>query len=137
MEKNKYSKTKMLQFALIAAMLFGMYAFKYGISDADSKFIPMDQNEAKVTTNEKEKDAEFLVYVANVNIKEIKFGQLAQQKSTMTEIKELGKMMETAHSKCMNAVTILAKKKAIALPTVLNDNGNDAYGKLRTISVDR
>jgi putative membrane protein len=135
MEKNKYSKTKMLQFALIAAMLFGMYAFKNGKSVVDIKLIPNDQNEAKVATSEKEKDAKFLVYVANVNAEEIKLGQLAQQKSTTTEIKELGKMMETAHSKCMGTLTILAKKKAIALPTVLNDNGNDAYEKLKTISV--
>jgi putative membrane protein len=52
----------------------------------------------------------------------------------MADVKELGKMMEIAHSKCMDELTILAKKKSIAIPTSLTDNGHDAYKKLSNLA---
>jgi len=134
MGNNKYSKTKMLQFALITAISLVIYAFTNGKNVNDSKSVANDQNEAEYANTNKEKDSKFLVDVAEINLKEIKLGQLAQQTSMNSDVKELGKMMETAHSKCMNTLTILAKKKAIAIPTVLTENGNDAYKKLSKVS---
>ena len=48
----------------------------------------------------------------------------------MNHVKELGKMMEDAHTKSMNDLTALAKSKNITLPTSTTDNGMDAYKKL-------
>jgi len=134
MENKKQFKTMLLQTALIITILFGISLFINGQKSNDSKSVANEQNAAKYANTVKEKDAKFLVNVAEINLEEIKLGQLAQQKSMMSDVKKLGKMMETAHSKCMNDLTILAKKKSIALPTSLTDNGNDAYKKLSNLS---
>lgn len=95
----------------------------------DTKEIAEEHNEAKFDNN-KEFDSQFLVNAAEVNLEEIQLSQLAQQKCTMTEVKELGVMMEKAHTKASTDLTDLASKKMITIPTSLTDNGKNAYEKL-------
>ena len=134
MGNKKLLKTTLLQTVLIIAISYGISSFSYSQTSKDTKSVANEQNAIKYANTNKEKDAKFLVDVAEINLEEIKLGQLARQKSAMADVKELGKMMETAHSKCMNELTILAKKKSIAIPSSLTDNGNDAYKKLSNLS---
>lgn len=64
-------------------------------------------------------------------MEEIRLGQLAQTKGTNDEIKNLGKMIETAHNQAQNELQALAAKKQISLPTSPTDNVLDAYKKLQ------
>lgn len=75
-------------------------------------------------------DAPFLIKAAEINLEEIRLGQLAQQKGTQTDIKELGKMMEDDHTKAFNDLTALALKKSIPLRTSLDSNAKNDYEKL-------
>jgi putative membrane protein len=80
------------------------------------------------------KDAEFLIKVAEIDLKEIQLGQLVQQKATMTHVKDLGKMMQDDHSKALNDLTALALKKSITIPTTLDSNAQGDYNKLNNLS---
>lgn len=77
-----------------------------------------------------EKDAQFLATAAELNREEILLGKLAQQKGATSEVKELGKMMEDAHTKSLTDLTALAKSKMITIPTASTNNAQEAYKTL-------
>ena len=81
-----------------------------------------------------EKEAHFIFAAAAINLKEIQLGELALQKAMMTEVKELGKMMEEAHRKFSTELDVLAKKKMITTPTLPTDEAQNAYIKLSSKS---
>jgi putative membrane protein len=100
----------------------------------DTKEIAEDQNEEKFDNNKQEKDAQFLVNAAEINLEEIQLGQLAQQKGTSAHVKELGKMMEDGHSKTLGDLTALAQSKMITIPNAPTENAQDAYNNLNAKS---
>ena len=63
-------------------------------------------------------DNAFIMKVAEINMEKIKLGKLAQQRSSMGSVKELGKMMVTEHTQAMTKLAALAKTKMVTLPTV-------------------
>lgn len=75
-------------------------------------------------------DAKFLISAAEINLKEIKLGELAQMKGTSSAVKELGKMMVDAHTKSQNDLTALANRKSITIPTSAADEAMDTHKKL-------
>ena len=97
---------------------------------------PKDSKEAAEDINKpkddytKEADERFLVRAAEINLEEIQLGQLAQQRGEMAEIRELGKMMESAHTKANNDLHALASRKGIAIPLAPTEDSKDAYRKL-------
>lgn len=92
--------------------------------NADTKEVAEDKNEAKFD-KPKEDDAAFLVSAAEINLEEIDLGNLAQQKATMAEVKDLGKMMQTEHSKALSDLQALAAKKQITIPSSLTEKNID------------
>jgi len=78
-------------------------------------------------------DTLFFGKAAVINLEEIELGKLAEQKSKMTDIKNLGKMMQEDHSKLMESLTALAKEKSIMLPSLDKAEWDD-YQTLNTIS---
>ena len=100
----------------------------------DTKVVAEDHNDAKFDNKKNEKDAQFLVNAAEINSEEISLGQLAQKSGRTSHVKELGKMMEDAHTKSMADLTVLAKTKIISLPTSQTENGQIAYKKLNETS---
>lgn len=96
----------------------------------DTKDVAEEHNEAKFDNTNKEKESQFLVDAAEINLEEIHLGQLAQQNSNMSNVKELGMMMEREHTKSFNDLTALAGKKMITIPTSLTDDAKKAYEKL-------
>jgi putative membrane protein len=121
MKNINRGKTMTLQAGLSIVIFFGSVSFithQHG------------QNEIKHPTFSKEKDTQFLVKAAQINLEEIQLGQLAQQKSVMMDVKELGQMMEKDHRQSLSDLTALAKKKSIAIPTTPTRNAQEAYKKL-------
>lgn len=107
----------------------------YSISSCKNKTPdPVDQaeksNEAKFDNKAQEKDAEFVVKAAEVNLEEIILGKLVQQKGGSSHVVALGKMMQEQHQKSMDELTALAKTKMITIPTTSTENINEAYTKL-------
>lgn len=96
----------------------------------DTKDVAEEHNEAKFNNTDSERDAQFLVNAAEVNLEEIQLGQLAQQRSTMPDIQSLGKMMYEGHTKSLAELTNLAKKKLVTIPAAPTDKAQDAYKKL-------
>jgi putative membrane protein len=127
---EKIKKTMLAKKAMFKAVLiltlFGTFSCNTDQTE-DSKEIAEEHNEAKF---ENTKDAQFLVNAAEINIEEILLGQLAQQNSIMTDVKELGKMMEKAHRKSLAQLSDLASAKQITIPTSSTDKAKSDYKKL-------
>jgi len=96
----------------------------------DPKDVAEEINDNAFDNRKDEKDAQFLVEAAEINLEEIQLGQLAQTKSTDAEVKKIGKMMVADHTKSLTELKALATKKGIAIPTTLTEDGQDAYNKL-------
>ncbi len=96
----------------------------------DSKEVAEEQNEERIDNRKMEKDADFLVEAAAIHLEEIKLGELAQQKGSITDVKELGKMMVTDHRAAMEELKSLAVSEAVKIPEMLTEDGQDAYDDL-------
>lgn len=125
-----FSKT--LLGAAVVALSFGMQSCKNEPKQEDPKEVAEDENEAKFddVNEEKEKDSDYLVAAAEVDMKEIELGKLAQTKSTNADVKALGKMMVDAHTKSLADLKATAAKKNITLPASLTEKGQEAFKEL-------
>ena len=111
--------SKMLLGTAVVTLSFGMQSCKDENKQEDPKEVAEDENEAKFddTANEEmEDDADFLIFAAEMDMKEIELGKLAQQKSTNPDVKALGKMMVDQHTTASATTKALAAKKNITLP---------------------
>lgn len=130
MKKSTKLPAMLLQLALITFVSFGIVSCDNKAKTEDSKEVAEDKNEAKMEGMKNENDAEFLVDVAELNQEKISLGKLAQEKGSMTDVRELGKMIETAHTKAQADLTALANQKSISLPQAKTEDTNEAYKKL-------
>lgn len=83
----------------------------------ESKDVAKEHNEEKFKTDSSEDKAAFVVNAVSGNIAEVKLAQLAIEKSTDNEIKEIAKMLEADHSAALSDLQSLASTKAISIPT--------------------
>ena len=115
--------------AAVVTMSFGMGSCKTEPKAEDPKEVAEDANEQNLdteATDSLEDDSQFLVDAAEVDMKEIELGTLAQTKSTNADVKALGKMMVDAHTMASTETKALAAKKGITLPAALTEKGEDA-----------
>jgi len=140
MESTKI-KTTVLQLIFASSVIFGIASCENKMKESDhttsesetkalTPDVAEDQNEGKFNKNDDEKNAAFLVKATEINLEEIGLGKLAQKKSTNKDVKELGKMMETTHTKALADLQKLAAKKSISIPTELPQDAKNAYDKL-------
>ena len=130
MKKTNYIKEALLQVTFVTTVLILIASCGYNQKPKDTKDVAEEHNDAKFDNNKQEKDAQFLVNAAEINLEEIQLGKLAQQNGKTTHVKELGKMMEDAHTKSLTDLTALAQTKMITIPTSPTDDAQDAYNKL-------
>lgn len=76
-------------------------------------------------------DADFIMKAAEINLEEIKLGQLAQEKGTAPHVKKLGKMMVDEHKKAMQELVALAKVKTMTVPTEAGAKTMETYNMLK------
>jgi putative membrane protein len=120
-----------LQALIVISLFFGVASCNNSISNVkDTKEVAEDHNDAKFDNKDQEKDAQFLVNAAEITLEEIKLGQLAQQKGTMQQVKDLGKMMEEAHTKALSDLSDLAMRKSITIPTSPTEDAMESHKKL-------
>jgi putative membrane protein len=132
MGRITYFKTALLQLMLIVPILTatsahtGNHAPTNITASLEILYIPV------LMTGE-EKDARFMVKAAEIDLLQIRLGIMAQEKGKSKAIKELGKMMEDRHNRSLVALTALAAKKAISIPTKLDDEALADYRTLNNI----
>lgn len=129
--KKRTILSKMLLGATVMSMTLGMTSCKDG-KETDPAEVAEEQNEQKFDdTNEaKEEDSDYLVFAADVNMKEIQMGKLAQQKSTNAEVRSYAEMMINDHNKALENLKKTAEAKNISLPTALSEDAQEAYDDL-------
>ncbi len=126
---EKSMKFNMAFFSLLSAgVLIG--SCSNGNAD-DSKEMAEEQNEERFDERKTEKDADFLVEAATINMEEIKLGNLALEKSTNEDVRELATMMVNEHTTALDDLKELAKSKSITLPSSAPEEVMDAYDKLQ------
>jgi putative membrane protein len=130
MKNVRTTKRGFLYLGFLSLSLLVIHSCDNGNPD-DSKEIAEDQNEERFDDRKSEKDANFLVEAAAINLEEIKLGELAQQKGTMADTKALGKMMVDEHTTALNDLKALAADKSITIPEVITEDGQDAYDDLK------
>lgn len=94
-----------------------------------SNSIPNGQAVSKEKTTE-EIDSQFLVKAADINLAEIKYGQLAQQKGSTLDIIKLGKMIETEHLKFYSALSLLADNKSVTIPIFASESAQNIFKQM-------
>lgn len=97
----------------------------------DSKEMAEDHNEAKFDNKADEKDAQFLVNAAEINLAEIQLGQLAQSSSKMKDVTNLGAMMEKGHRSMLKELESLAVKKMVTVPATITEKGQEEFNRLK------
>jgi putative membrane protein len=123
-------KIGLLKYACLLALIIGAISCNDDAKVEDTKDLAEEHNDAKFDNTAKEKDAQFLVNAAEINLEEIELGQLAQQKSKNKLVTDLGKMMQEAHQTSMNDLTALAAKKIITIPNTATENAKEVFKKL-------
>lgn len=129
MKKTSLIKITLLQVAIVTT-IFLTASCTNNQRAQDTKEVAEEHNDAKFDDNKQERDAQFLVNAAEINLEEIQLGRLAQQKGTTNHVKELGKRMEDAHTKSLNELKVLARNNSISIPTSPTHNAQDAYKNL-------
>ncbi|MBK7762881.1 MAG: DUF4142 domain-containing protein [Bacteroidetes bacterium] len=122
---------KYLKLMFVIALFAGLSSCDDKAANTDTKEIAEDHNEAKYDESSKEKDAQFLVNAAEINLAEIQLGAFAQQNSKNAEVISLGMMMEEAHRASLKDLTALAAKKLITIPTAPTETANEMLAKLK------
>ena len=133
MSKINYLKLALLQTVLIAPILTATSSYSGNHSPAGTK-VSLELLYIPIMMSSEEKDAKFMVKAAEIDLLEIRLGIMAQEKGKMKEVKELGKMMEEGHNRSLSALTALAAKKKITIPTKLDDDALADYRKLNNIA---
>jgi putative membrane protein len=95
----------------------------------DPKKEATEHNNAKFS-NANEADAKFLVTASEINLAEIQLGKLAESKSMMPDVKDLGATMNRDHTKADIELQELAAAKQISLPGSITNDGQEAYKKM-------
>ena len=137
-------KTAALQVIFVSSIIFGVASCENkekekNENDAEATKtmtpeVAEDMNEDKFNKNADEDNAEFLVKAAEINLEEISLGKLAHKKSSNKDVKEFGKMMETAHMKALADLQKLASKKTISIPAELPQDAKNKYNNFETKS---
>ncbi len=126
MRKSRYTRKGLLSLTFITTLLI-ISACDNTQESKDTKEVNENHINAKVKGNDIANDAQFLVNAAEIALEEIKLGQLAQQKGSTPEVKELGKILEESHTKLLEDLNTLAKKKMIPIPTSSTDKIKETY----------
>lgn len=130
--KKQLIPSTILRYSIFLIALTPFAACSGGASQSsEAKEAANEYNEKKFDDENTKIDAQFLIAAAEINLEEIKLGQLAQHNGGSASVKEMGKMMEDAHTQSYNELTVLAQNKIVTIPTEMNTNGVAFYEKMK------
>jgi putative membrane protein len=76
-------------------------------------------------------DLEFATKAAQGGLKEVKFGELAQQQAARDQVKQFGQRMVEDHGKANDQLKQIVQNKGIELPQQLSDEDQQKYAELQ------
>lgn len=126
-------KNALLHFMILSTALFYLAACGE-TKPVDTKKLSDQENKARIDEHSKEKDAQFMVDAAAMNLEVVKLSLLAQQKGVMVDVKDLAIVEESVHSRAMEDMTALASKKVMNIPTTSTYEAQEAFDKLNGMS---
>jgi putative membrane protein len=110
----------------VALMLFGSLS---GQAQNCKKDACNKINRQKFGKTNMKKDANFAVEAAEGGMMEVMLGKLAATNAASPDVKELGMELVSDHSAANDELEVLAKRKNIALPTLLSKRCEKKYNK--------
>jgi putative membrane protein len=87
----------------------------------DSKEQAEEANDEKFEDKDLENDADFVANTVAANYGEIKFAQLATQRTANPEVKQIATKLIADHTKTLNDLKTFAQAKAISVPVEADD----------------
>jgi putative membrane protein len=78
-----------------------------------------------------QEDIEFATKAAEGGLKDVRFGELAQQQAARDEVKQFGQRMVEDHGKASDQLEQIAQDKGIELPQELSDEDQQKYDELQ------
>ncbi len=131
MKKDLQIETVILHFALMASIFLITYSsMNLATANEGVAYTQEVKNDYSGTKNLEEKDLQFLITAVEINLEEIKLGQLAGENAENPDVKKLAKRMEDSHTKVLYAAIALAKQKRATIPTEPTNKANAEYKKL-------
>jgi putative membrane protein len=91
-------------------------------ANEDSNEVAEEKNDEKFEDNDMENDADFVANTVAANYGEIKFAELATQRSNNAEVKALAAQLVADHTKVLGEAKTLAASKSISVPTEEEDS---------------
>lgn len=90
-------------------------------ANEDSKEQAEEANDEKFEDNDMENDADFVANTVAANYGEIKFAQLAVDRSSNAEVKRIAAMLVADHTKVLGELKTFASTKGITIPVEADD----------------
>ncbi len=100
----------------------------------DSTEMAEEQNEEKLTSDDAEDNADFMVKAASGGMLEVELGRMALQKASSPKVKQFAQQMIDDHTKANEELKALAAKKNITLPTTPGDEAQEHINDLAKYS---
>ena len=117
--------------SFLVGALFFAFACNNPRQQEDSKDIAEETNEELIEDNEMEKSADLVVDLVSLNHDELELAELAAEKATSPEVKNVASELVKEHNKMIQDLTALAATKGISIPMEPSQEGMDKVNKLR------
>ncbi len=122
MKNSNFYKMCAMSMMLLGVLTFSVQSCDKKDKSTDSEKVAEAANEAKIdeaTTPQEaqvnKEDSDFLMSIAETDMKEVELGKLAQ-KSTRSDVQAVATMMVEAHSQTARDIKAIAVNKGIAIP---------------------
>lgn len=126
MKKNNHLTFPFLAISIIAVSI-SLTSCGSDNNAKNSRNMAEQENNNTFDNYLQQRDAQFLVDAAALNLEGILLGQLAQEKGTSIHVKELGKMMTDDHTTSQRGLVNLAARKNISIPSQTTDATKEVY----------
>lgn len=137
--KNSNLNSKLVVGACIAGSILLTSSISESVaSSVYGTTLNSSTNKNIIVSINNEDDEKFVTEVAEMNIREIALGQLAQEKGNSTHVKNLGRTMQEDHMQSMADLSELATARDISLNTAgsTSDQPDEDYQKLEKLEGD-
>lgn len=122
---------------LITACMFSTAVFTTTVfAQEDSKKVAIKENKEKFDDSKLEKDAKFVVMVADAGQFEVMASELAKRKSTSQMVKDLADQLIKDHTKANAELKSVAMKNNITIPETLSDKNQRKFDDLNEETED-
>ncbi|MGN6645625.1 MAG: DUF4142 domain-containing protein [Cytophaga sp.] len=136
---QKYKASKQILFLAVIVLpvffMISVYACSFAKSN-ETKPTVYQLNEERFQEGNDNRNAAFIVASAEIYLREIRLGQLAQIRAHQIDVRELGKINEAYNKEKMVALMKLAKAKSVSIPTSLNETNERIFALLANQSVN-